>query len=150
MRFLHTSDWHLGRGFHGFSLRTEQEQLCEAVCADVREQNIDAVLIAGDVYDRALPPEWAVELLERTLGRLVELGAKVIVTSGNHDSAARLGFGRSLMRSSGCTSAAHSKTPGCPWSWRTSTARCWSTASPTWSRSFTPRSSAVSAPTTLP
>ncbi|WP_147107674.1 exonuclease SbcCD subunit D [Nesterenkonia populi] len=101
MRFLHTSDWHLGRGFHGFSLRAEQEEMCDAVCSAVGEQGVDVVLIAGDVYDRALPPEWAVELLEETLGRLVDAGAQVIITAGNHDSAARLGFGRSLMRSSG-------------------------------------------------
>ena len=101
MRFLHTSDWHLGRGFHGYSLRAEQEEMLDTVCQTVQEQQVDVVLISGDVYDRALPPEWAVTALEDCLTRLVALGAKVIITSGNHDSAARLGFARGLMASSG-------------------------------------------------
>ncbi|EXF24484.1 exonuclease SbcD [Nesterenkonia sp. AN1] len=101
MRWLHTSDFHLGRGFHGHSLRTEQEQMLETVCAAVTEHQVDVVLIAGDVYDRALPPEWAVAALEETLQRLTESGTQVIITPGNHDSAQRLGFGRALMRGSG-------------------------------------------------
>ena len=101
MRWLHTSDWHLGRGFHGHSLRAEQEEMLRVICAAVRSHRIDVVLIAGDIYDRALPPEWAVALLEDTLEELVQAGAQVIITPGNHDSAARLGFGRGLMRHSG-------------------------------------------------
>ncbi|MCH8562534.1 exonuclease SbcCD subunit D [Nesterenkonia sp. YGD6] len=101
MRWLHTSDWHLGRGFHGHSLRDEQEQMLETVCAAVTEHQVDVVLIAGDVYDRALPPEWAVVALEETLQRLTDGGTQVIITPGNHDSAQRLGFGRGLMRGSG-------------------------------------------------
>ncbi|GAA1142606.1 exonuclease SbcCD subunit D [Nesterenkonia lutea] len=101
MRWLHTSDWHLGRGFHGHSLREEQEQMLETISSAVTEHAVDVVLIAGDVYDRALPPEWAVASLEACLQRLVDAGTQVIITPGNHDSAARLGFGRGLMRSSG-------------------------------------------------
>ncbi|MGJ9426302.1 exonuclease SbcCD subunit D [Nesterenkonia halotolerans] len=101
MRWLHTSDWHLGRGFHGHSLREEQEQMLEALCAAVAEHAVDVVLIAGDIYDRALPPEWAVAALEGCLQRLVDAGVQVVITPGNHDSAARLGFGRGLMRRSG-------------------------------------------------
>ncbi|GAA1162155.1 metallophosphoesterase family protein [Nesterenkonia sandarakina] len=101
MRWLHTSDWHLGRGFHGHSLRSEQEQMLETVCAAVTEHQVDVLLIAGDIYDRALPPEWAVAALEEALQRITEGGTQVIITPGNHDSAARLGFGRGLMRGSG-------------------------------------------------
>lgn len=71
------------------------------VISTVEEQQVDVVLIAGDVYDRALPPEWAVEALENCLLELVKRGAQVVITSGNHDSAARLGFGRGLMAASG-------------------------------------------------
>lgn len=101
MRWLHTSDWHLGRGFHGDSLQSAQEEMLRTVCTTVEEQSVDVVLVSGDVYDRALPPEWAVRRLEECLLRLTDRGTRVIITSGNHDSAQRLGFGRSLMAASG-------------------------------------------------
>lgn len=101
MRLLHTSDWHLGRGFHGTSLRAEQAELLSTLCATVEEQQVDVVLVSGDIYDRALPPEWAIKELEDCLLRLAGAGAEVIITSGNHDSAQRLGFGRGLMAASG-------------------------------------------------
>ena len=75
--------------------------MLETVCAAVTEHEVDVVLIAGDVYDRALPPEWAVAALEETLQRITDAGVQVIITPGNHDSAQRLGFGRGLMRGSG-------------------------------------------------
>lgn len=101
MRWLHTSDWHLGRGFHGHSLQTAQQQMLQTVCRTVQEEQVDVLLIAGDVYDRALPPEWAVRELESCLEELVAAGTRVIITSGNHDSAQRLGFGRGLMGAAG-------------------------------------------------
>lgn len=101
MRWLHTSDWHLGRGFHGYSLQTAQQEMLETVCSTAEEQEVDVLLLAGDVYDRALPPEWAVRELESCLERLVAGGTRVVITSGNHDSAQRLGFGRGLMRNAG-------------------------------------------------
>lgn len=101
MRLLHTSDWHLGRGFHGASLRAEQADMLTTVSSTVEEQRVDVVLVSGDVYDRALPPEWAVKELEDALVRLSASGTEVIVTAGNHDSAQRLGFGRGLMAASG-------------------------------------------------
>ncbi|MDZ5078608.1 exonuclease SbcCD subunit D [Nesterenkonia sp. HG001] len=101
MRWLHTSDWHLGRGFHGTSLVDAQQEMLDTVCRTVEDQRVDVVLVAGDVYDRALPPEWAVSMLERCLLRLADAGVTVIITSGNHDSAQRLGFGRGLMAASG-------------------------------------------------
>jgi len=101
MRLLHTSDWHLGRTFHGSSLLAEQEMAMERIVETIVEQGVDTVLVAGDVYDRALPAVDVVALFNRTLERIVAAGARVIVTSGNHDSAVRLGFGGKLMERAG-------------------------------------------------
>jgi DNA repair protein SbcD/Mre11 len=96
MRFLHTSDWHLGRTLHGVDLTAHQAAFCDHLVQVVAEQQVDAVLIAGDVYDRAIPPVEAVDLLSTTLRRLAEL-TTVVLTPGNHDSAVRLGFGADLL-----------------------------------------------------
>lgn len=101
MRFLHTSDWHLGRSFHGTDLLAEQSVAMDRVVQAAVEHRVDAVLVAGDVYDRALPGTDVVALLNETLERLVREGIKVVITSGNHDSAVRLGFGGSLMEAAG-------------------------------------------------
>ncbi|MDR0945102.1 MAG: exonuclease SbcCD subunit D [Bifidobacteriaceae bacterium] len=97
MRFIHTSDWHLGRTLHGESLAVAQQAFADHLVGLVKESGAAAVLVAGDVYDRAVPPPEAVALLSETLRRLTEL-AHVVVISGNHDSAVRLGFGAALMR----------------------------------------------------
>lgn len=98
MRFLHTSDWHLGRIFHGLHMTDDQAIVLEELIALVKESNVDAVLIAGDIYDRAVPPTQAVTLLDEVLRRLVqEAGKNVIMIAGNHDNADRLGFGQSLL-----------------------------------------------------
>lgn len=96
MRLLHTSDWHLGRTLHGVDLTAHQAAFCDHLVEVVAEQRADAVLIAGDVYDRAIPPVESVELLSGTLRRLAEL-TTVVLTPGNHDSAVRLGFGADLL-----------------------------------------------------
>lgn len=101
MRILHTSDWHLGRTFHGISLHSYAEQLLDELVNLVQEQGIDVVLISGDVYDQAQPRTETVQLFDRTLTRLVQAGAQVVATSGNHDSAIRLGFGSSLLSAAG-------------------------------------------------
>jgi exonuclease SbcD len=93
VRLLHTSDWHLGRSFHRVGLLDAQAAVLDHLVSVVREERVDAVVVAGDVYDRALPAVDAVELLDDVLDRLVDTGATVVVTSGNHDSAQRLGFG---------------------------------------------------------
>ena len=67
MRFLHTSDWHLGRIFHGLHMTDDQAIVLEELIALVKESNVDAVLIAGDIYDRAVPPTQAVTLLDEVL-----------------------------------------------------------------------------------
>lgn len=97
MRLLHTSDWHLGRTLHGVDLLDHQAAYLEHLVDVVRTDPVDAVLVAGDVYDRAIPPVEAVQLLSATLARLAE-HTTVVLTPGNHDSAARLGFGAELMR----------------------------------------------------
>lgn len=97
MRLLHTSDWHLGRTLHGVDLTSHQQAFLDHLVDVVREERVDAVLVAGDVYDRAIPPVESVAQLSDTLRRLSEHAA-VVVTPGNHDSAIRLGFGADLMR----------------------------------------------------
>jgi exonuclease SbcD len=93
VRLLHTSDWHLGRSFHRVGLLDAQAAVLDHLVEVVRSERVDAVVVAGDVYDRALPAVDAVEVLDDVLDRLVATGATVLVTSGNHDSAQRLGFG---------------------------------------------------------
>src|SRR6478736_3519445 len=101
MRLLHTSDWHLGRSFHGVGMLDAQRNFIEQLLAVVREQSVDVVLIAGDVYDRALPGLDVVKLLDDALVRITDAGAKVVLTSGNHDSAIRLGFASRLLERGG-------------------------------------------------
>ncbi|BCT76637.1 nuclease SbcCD subunit D [Sinomonas cyclohexanicum] len=101
MKILHTSDWHLGRSFHGVGMLAAQAEWLDHLVDFVDSERIAAVLVAGDVYDRALPAVDVVELLDRTLVRLTAAGAQVIITSGNHDSAVRLGFASSLLEHGG-------------------------------------------------
>ncbi|NRQ38863.1 exonuclease SbcCD subunit D [Nonomuraea sp. NN258] len=101
MRILHTSDWHLGRSFHRESLLQAQQAFVEHLVETVRSERVDVVAIAGDVYDRALPPVDAVALFDEALGRVRGAGARVVVISGNHDSALRLRFGSALFDASG-------------------------------------------------
>jgi DNA repair protein SbcD/Mre11 len=96
MRILHTGDWHLGRTLLGADLLDHQAAFTDWLVELVRARRVDLVLIAGDVYDRAIPPIDAVRMLSRTLERLAET-TTVVLTPGNHDSAARLGFGAGVM-----------------------------------------------------
>lgn len=101
MRILHTSDWHVGRTFQGHptyeALRTVLSALTEAVHA----HDVDAVLVAGDVFDSAAPSAQAYQLLGSVLTGIREAGAVVVMISGNHDSAARLGFQSEFTASAG-------------------------------------------------
>ena len=101
MRLLHTSDWHIGRSLHGTDLLTEQEQVLGGLADVVRAESVDVVLVAGDVYDRAVPSADATGVLDRVLMRLRSAGAEVVLTPGNHDSARRLNFGAGLLARSG-------------------------------------------------
>jgi exonuclease SbcD len=101
MKLLHTSDWHLGRTLHGASLIEHQREFLDWLLALAVRERVDAVLVAGDVYDRAVPPTDAVRLLDQALARFAEAHVPVVITSGNHDSAIRLGFGSALNRAAG-------------------------------------------------
>ena len=101
MRFLHTSDWHLGRSLHRADLRDAQARFLDHLVETTRAERVDAVLVAGDVYDRAVPPVDAVALYDEALVRLRETGARVILISGNHDSARRLGVNSGLIDAAG-------------------------------------------------
>ncbi|HEY7717860.1 MAG TPA: exonuclease SbcCD subunit D [Pedococcus sp.] len=101
MRLLHTSDWHLGRSFHQVGLLDAQAGFVDHLVEVVRQERVDAVLVSGDVYDRALPAPDTVALLSETVSRLVGAGAQVVLSSGNHDSAIRLGFAADLLERSG-------------------------------------------------
>ncbi|MFD8701971.1 exonuclease SbcCD subunit D [Kitasatospora sp. NPDC059648] len=101
MRLLHTSDWHLGRSFHRESLHDAQRAFLDHLVAVVRSEGVDAVLVAGDVYDRALPGLDAVALFDDVLHRLAGLGVPTVFISGNHDSARRLGVGAGLIGQAG-------------------------------------------------
>lgn len=98
MRFLHTADWHLGRLFHGNHLTDDQAHVLSQVIDICKEHRPDAVLVAGDIYDRAVPPPEAVDLLDHVLCELVlRLKLPVILIAGNHDSPGRLHFGSKLL-----------------------------------------------------
>jgi exonuclease SbcD len=101
MRLLHTSDWHLGRSFHQVGLLGAQAAYLDHLVEVVRSESVDAVLVSGDVYDRALPAPGTVDLLSETLERLVDAGTQVVLSSGNHDSAIRLGFASGLLERAG-------------------------------------------------
>ena len=101
MRFLHTSDWHLGRSFHQVGLLRAQAAFVDHLVETVRSERVKAVLVSGDVYDRALPSPDTVELLSTAVTRLIDAGAAVILSSGNHDSAIRLGFASELLSRAG-------------------------------------------------
>ena len=93
MRILHTSDWHLGRQFHNLSLLADQRHVLDQIVAIVRDQQVDVVVVAGDIYDRSVPPAAAVELLDETVHRIChELKVPLILIAGNHDGPQRLAF----------------------------------------------------------
>jgi len=102
MRFIHTSDWHLGRIFHGTHLTDDQAYILEDFIKLVSCSKPDVVLIAGDIYDRAAPPAEAVNLLDDVLSRiLLDCRVPVVLIAGNHDSPERVGFGAKLLARQG-------------------------------------------------
>ncbi|WP_203184876.1 exonuclease SbcCD subunit D [Streptomyces pratensis] len=101
MRILHTSDWHLGRSFHRVPMLDAQAAYIDHLVETVREHSVDVVVVAGDVYDRAVPPLSAVQLFDDALHRLATDGVPTVMISGNHDSARRLGVGAGLIARAG-------------------------------------------------
>lgn len=102
MKILHTADWHIGKLVHGLHMTHDQRELLEQFKTLVVEEKPDVIVIAGDIYDRAIPPTDAVELLDDILTQVViTLKTPVIIITGNHDSPDRLGFGSQLLKERG-------------------------------------------------
>lgn len=102
MRFIHTADWHLGRLFYGNHLTEDQAHALNQVVDLCREHRPDVLIVAGDIYDRAVPPPEAVELLDDVLCRLVlDVKVPVVLIAGNHDSPGRLHFAARLLSGQG-------------------------------------------------
>ena len=103
MRFLHTADWHLGRIFYGQYLTDDQAHVLKNQFFSIlKDEKIDGILLAGDIFDRAVPPIEAVELWDSIITRLaMDYNVPLFVVSGNHDGAERLEVGRSMLSQSG-------------------------------------------------
>ncbi len=102
VKLFHTADWHLGKLVHGVYMTEDQRCVLEQFIEAVRDEKPDAVILAGDIYDRGVPPVEAVELLDWALEQIVlELGTPVLAISGNHDSPDRITFGSRFMESRG-------------------------------------------------
>ncbi|MDH4570843.1 exonuclease subunit SbcD [Pseudomonas sp. BN414] len=97
MRILHTSDWHLGQHFMGKTRQAEHQAFCRWLIEQVREREVDAVLVAGDVFDTGAPPSYAREQYNQFIVELRDAGASLVVLGGNHDSVAMLGESRTLL-----------------------------------------------------
>ncbi|MFM8302824.1 MAG: exonuclease SbcCD subunit D [Actinomycetota bacterium] len=103
MRLLHTSDWHLGRNFHGTALLDDQAEAIDRMVELVVDGGIELVVIAGDLYDRAIPPADAIALFDDALARLRGAGAAVVAIAGNHDSNVRVAVYDTLLGRMGVT-----------------------------------------------
>lgn len=102
MKFLHTSDWHLGRQFHQVSLLDDQSAVLAQLIDFLRDNPVDAVIVAGDIYDRSIPPTAAIDLLDEVVSVICgELKTPLLMIPGNHDGAKRLGFAAKQMKNSG-------------------------------------------------
>ena len=102
MKIIHTSDWHIGRQFHNVSLLDDQRHVLKQLIDYIQQHQIDALIIAGDLYDRSVPPAAAVALLDEVLNTIcIDLSVPVIIIPGNHDSAQRLSFGARQLKQTG-------------------------------------------------
>ena len=102
MKIFHTGDWHIGKSVNGFYMTEDQEFIMKQLYEEIKKEKPDVVLIAGDLYDRSVPPVQAIELLNKVLGKIVkELKTPIIALAGNHDSNERIDFVSELLRESG-------------------------------------------------
>ncbi len=102
MKIIHTSDWHLGISLHNASLLEEQKNFVDFLAKAIKEQNIDAVMIAGDIFDHSVSSAEAISLYNETVTKLCnEIGIPVIISAGNHDGAARLASCSELLKKAG-------------------------------------------------
>ena len=101
MKIVHTADWHIGKIVNEYSMIEDQKYYLDKLVELLRKQEIEALIISGDIYDRSVPPAEAVELLDTILSKIIlELKIPVLAIAGNHDSAERLSFGNKLLISS--------------------------------------------------
>ena len=102
MKFFHTADWHLGKLVQGVYMTEDQRYVLDQFIKAIEEEKPDAVIIAGDLYDRAVPPTEAVDLLDEVLQTItLNLKTPVLAIAGNHDSPTRLDFGSKMMKANG-------------------------------------------------
>ena len=102
MRILHTSDWHIGRQFHNVSLIDDQQFILDELIRIANEKTVDVIIVSGDIYDRSVPPAEAIRLLNHIVERIYhELKIPLIMSSGNHDGATRIGFASTPLSESG-------------------------------------------------
>ncbi len=102
MKILHTGDWHIGKLVHGIHMTEDQRHILKQLIALIDEEKPDVLIIAGDLYDRSVPPVEAVDLLDEILSEIVMVHkTKVIIIAGNHDSPDRVGFASKLLRDNG-------------------------------------------------
>lgn len=109
MKFLHVADLHIGKVVNDFSMLEDQKFILEQICGMAEANQVDAVVIAGDIYDRAIPPGEALTLFDHFLNKLTELDIQVLMIGGNHDSPERISFGENLFRRQGVHIAGTSK-----------------------------------------
>jgi DNA repair protein SbcD/Mre11 len=102
MKIIHTSDWHIGKIVNEFSMIEDQKYILNKLISLIEEEKPQAIIIAGDIYDRSIPPVEAVELLNETLSKLIiDNNIKVLAISGNHDGGERLSFGSQILEKQG-------------------------------------------------
>ncbi len=103
MRILHTADWHLGKILMKRSLLADQRHALDQIVDEIRRGSYDLLVVAGDIYDRSIPPEEAVELLGSWLGELRRVAPELplVLIAGNHDSGARLAWSNDLLATAG-------------------------------------------------
>ena len=99
MKILHTSDWHLGQHFYGKSRAKEHQQFLDWLILQVQENDIDAVIVAGDIFDTGTPPSYAREMYFDFISKMHKIGCQLIIVAGNHDSVAMLGESKTLLKS---------------------------------------------------
>ncbi|MFZ0870586.1 MAG: exonuclease subunit SbcD, partial [Rhodanobacter sp.] len=97
MRLLHTSDWHLGQNFCGHTRQREHDAFLAWLASTAIEQEVDVILVAGDLFDTSMPPSFARQQLNEFIDRLQGSDIKLILLGGNHDSPATLGEGQQLL-----------------------------------------------------
>ena len=97
MKFIHLADLHIGKRVNDFPMIEDQRYILEQITEIIREETPQAVLIAGDVYDKPVPPQEAVQLFDDFISGLADMNTRVLIISGNHDSAERLSFGSRIM-----------------------------------------------------